>query len=391
MKVKNYRFGPSAPAGSLATARIRASERAGGESMRRGNRAPKRIFAVLTLLATVYATCPVSLGNESALRDGQHDFDFLVGRWKVHLKRRASGSDHWVEFDGYGIYRTVWDGRANFNEFETDSPTGHIEGLTIRTYNPKSHQWSLYWANSQDGVLGSAQVGEFHDGVGEFYAWDSIDGRSTLIRYVWSKITAHSAHFEQAFSGDGGKTWDINWLSDMERVGDSPALSVDPAKDLVAAPIEGQHGFDPLLGHWRFALKRRLNPLTGSNRWVNFTGFGDCEALWNGRAQLETVSMDSPGGHLDGLTLRLFNPKTREWREYWANANDGLIAAPQIGEFKNGHGNFYAQDTLDDKSILVRYHWYPMNNENPHFEQSYSNDGGKSWEVNWVTEQSRSR
>jgi hypothetical protein len=87
--------------------------------------------------------------------------------------------------------------------------------------------------------------------------------------------------------------------------------------------------------------------------------------------------------------VRLFNPKTHEWRLYWANSRDGLVVVPQIGQFKTGHGEFYAQDTLDDKSILVKFDWSAMMSKSPHFEQSFSNDGGKSWEVNWISDQTR--
>ena len=112
-------------------------------------------------------------------------------------------------------------------------------------------------------------------------------------------------------------------------------------------------------------------------------------ALWGGRAQLDTLNVDGSTGHIEGLTLRLFNPKTQEWRLYWANSQDGLVVAPQIGHFKGGHGEFYAQDTLDDRSILIKYDWSALHSNSPHFEQSFSNDGGKSWEVNWITDQSR--
>jgi hypothetical protein len=156
--------------------------------------------------------------DSALLRDGQHDFDFLFGRWKVHLKRKETGTDRWTESDGYGIYRKVWGGRANLNEFFAESPDDHVEGLTLRTYNPVTHLWSLYWASSRDGILSSAQVGKFDHGQGEFYAQDNSDGKSTLVRYVWSKITPTSAHFEQAFSNDGGKNWEVNWISDQTRV-----------------------------------------------------------------------------------------------------------------------------------------------------------------------------
>ena len=158
--------------------------------------------------------------------DGQHDFDFEIGSWKIHLKRlqgRLVGSNTWVEFDGTSVTRKVWDGRANLEEFEVDSPTGHIEGLTLRLYNPQTRQWSLYWANGQHGAIdGPATVGEFKNGRGEFYDTEPSgpNGRSILVRFVWSQITPNSAHFEQSFSDDGGKTWEVNWITDQTRVKD---------------------------------------------------------------------------------------------------------------------------------------------------------------------------
>ncbi len=155
-------------------------------------------------------------------RDGQHDFDFEIGTWKIHLKRLVhplTGSTTWVQFDGTSVTRSVWNGRANLEELEADSPTGHIEGLTLRLYHPAAHQWSLYWANSRTGEMGGPpNIGEFKDGRGEFFAQDTLEGRTILVRYVWSGITPTSAHFEQSFSDDGGKTWEVNWITDQTRV-----------------------------------------------------------------------------------------------------------------------------------------------------------------------------
>jgi hypothetical protein len=164
--------------------------------------------------------------SSATTHDGQHDFDFEIGTWKIHLKRlqgRLVGSTTWVEFDGTSVTRKVWGGRANLEEFEVDSPTGHIEGLTLRLYNPQTRQWSLYWANGKDGAIGGpATVGEFKNGRGEFYDTEPSgpNGRSILVRFVWSEITPNSAHFEQSFSDDGGKTWEVNWITDQTRVKD---------------------------------------------------------------------------------------------------------------------------------------------------------------------------
>ena len=162
-----------------------------------------------------------SASGPAASRDGQRDFDFELGSWKIHLSRLLhplTGSHEWVEFDGTSVTRKVWDGRAQIEEFETDGAGGHIEGLTLRLYNPQSHQWSLYWANSKKGTLDQPTIGEFRNGQGEFYDQELFNGRAILVRYVWSKITPNSAHFEQSYSDDGGKTWEANWVTDQTRV-----------------------------------------------------------------------------------------------------------------------------------------------------------------------------
>ena len=168
-----------------------------------------------------------SVQPTAAEHDGQHDFDFEIGTWKIHLKRldhRLVGSTNWVEFDGTSVTRKVWDGRSNLEEFEVDSPTGHIEGTTLRLYDPQTHQWSLYWGTSKSGVMGQPTIGEFKNGRGEFFDTEPSgpNGRSILVRFVWSDITPNSAHFEQSFSDDGGKTWEVNWITDQTRVKDEP-------------------------------------------------------------------------------------------------------------------------------------------------------------------------
>lgn len=172
-----------------------------------------------------------SLQHAPTERDGQHDFDPLIGKWKYHLKRRLNpltGSNNWIELDGTGVCFKIWDGRAQLDTIEVDGPPGpssHIEGLTLRTYNPDAHQWRLYWANSKYGIMDPPQVGEFKNGRGEFFAQDTINGKTILIRFVWTDMTTNSPHFEQSFSGDGGKTWEVNWITDQTRITDKTGES----------------------------------------------------------------------------------------------------------------------------------------------------------------------
>jgi len=148
--------------------------------------------------------------------DGQHDFDWEFGTWKTHLKRRLrplSGSQDWVEYEGTTTVSKVWNGRANLVELDVTGPAGHIEALSLRLYNPQTHQWSLNFSNSADGTMAIPSIGAFKAGRGEFYAQETLGGRSILVRFIISEISRKSAHFEQAFSDDGGKTWETNWIA----------------------------------------------------------------------------------------------------------------------------------------------------------------------------------
>ena len=149
-------------------------------------------------------------------RDGQHDFDFEIGTWKTHISRLLNpltGSAAWVEFDGTSVVRKIWNGRANLVELEADGPTGHLQVLSLRLYNPQSRQWSLYAANSSSGTLSVPTIGEFKNGRGEFFDHEPFNGRMILVRNVWTDITPDSCRFEQSFSDDGGKTWEVNWIA----------------------------------------------------------------------------------------------------------------------------------------------------------------------------------
>ena len=132
-----------------------------------------------------------------------------IGTWHTKLSRLQhplSGSTTWFHYEGTTVVRKVWGGRANLVELEVDGPSGHIEALSLRLYDPAARQWSLNFANSSTGIMSTPTIGEFKDGRGEFYNQEKLDGRAILVRFVISDITPTSCRFEQAFSADGGKT-----------------------------------------------------------------------------------------------------------------------------------------------------------------------------------------
>lgn len=159
----------------------------------------------------------------TATHDGSHEFDFLIGDWKAHVRRlpeRLVGSTNWIEYDGISRHKKLLDSNANFEEFEVQGKekSQHMKGQTLRLYNPTSKQWSIYLVDVDNGTLSTPpQIGEFHGKRGEFYAQDDWKGRAVLIRYVWLDLTPQTARMEQSFSADGGKTWEVNWICELTR------------------------------------------------------------------------------------------------------------------------------------------------------------------------------
>lgn len=184
-----------------------------------------------SLLAGVLALTPAAFGEAQSPatgavdgvgeNEGQHDFDFEFGEWTVELSRLQqplTGSTEWVHYQGRSVVRRVWGGRANLGELEVEGPEGRIVGLSMRLYDPSARQWRIHWANSRDGELGPAMIGQFRDRRGEFYNQETFRGRAVFVRFIFSDITDDSFRLEQAFSVDGGATWEPNWIARFRRV-----------------------------------------------------------------------------------------------------------------------------------------------------------------------------
>ncbi len=176
--------------------------------------------SLMACAVVVLFTLP-ALAEAKSERDGQHDFDFEIGTWKTSVRRLVhplTGSTTWTEMNGTTVVRKVWNGRGNLVELVANGPAGRFEGLSLRLYNPQTRQWSLHFANSSDGMLDVPTVGQFNDRRGEFFSQETFHGRAIFVRFVVSDITSDSCHFEQAFSEDGGKSWEVNWIATDTRV-----------------------------------------------------------------------------------------------------------------------------------------------------------------------------
>ena len=163
----------------------------------------------------------------SATHSGARDFDFLIGHWHVETRRlpkALDGSDEWETFTATQHAQKLPADIGNYDDFVPQGWRPGFVGLSFRVFNPTTGLWSIYWLNNQDGgidkntgALTAPVVGKFQDGVGVFEANDDYKGQAIRVRYTWSHITTDSARWEQAFSPDGGTTWEVNWVMQFTR------------------------------------------------------------------------------------------------------------------------------------------------------------------------------
>jgi hypothetical protein len=151
---------------------------------------------------------------------GIKDFDFLIGEWVVfhrRLKKRLAGHTEWIEFSGTASVRKILGGFGNFDEFQIPLPEGAYVGSTLRLFNPATQLWSIYWMDSRHPVLDPPMVGEFSDGRGLFYGDDTFEEQPIRVRFIWTPLTSTTCRWEQAFSIDGGQSWETNWIMTFSR------------------------------------------------------------------------------------------------------------------------------------------------------------------------------
>jgi hypothetical protein len=153
-------------------------------------------------------------------KSSPNDFDFLIGKWKVHnriLKTRLNNSNEWIEFEAFAECRKILNGFGNIDSFQMVRDGKTQEGMALRLFSPKKRLWSIYWANSDSVVLDVPQIGSFENKIGKFYARDIFNGKQIIVLYHWDARKADVPGWSQAFSPDNGRTWEWNWYMTFHR------------------------------------------------------------------------------------------------------------------------------------------------------------------------------
>ena len=286
---------------------------------------------------------------------GLHDFDFFAGEWHAQhhrLKERLAGSREWAEFDGTCSNRALMNGWANMDDNVFNMPGGVVRGVGLASYDAKTGHWASWWLDGSDPfhALDPRAQGRFENGLGTFYADDTLRGKPVRVRVIWSRITPTSVHWEQAFSGDAGKTWETNWITDFRRVS-SPSPAADP-QPKAATDLTGPHAFDSRAGRWHAHHRRLKERLAGSHEWLEFDGTQSQWPLMGGlgvtakTANGDDNVFEMPAGAYRGVTLRAYDRQSGQWAIWWLDGRIplGPLDPPVKGRFENGVGTFYAND-----------------------------------------------
>ena len=175
-------------------------------------------LALVGVIETQPAHAAQAAVDPAATRDGQKDFDWEIGTWTTKVKVRrnplSGAAPDWAEYEGTSVVTPLLGGRANFVELSVGGARGRIEGGSLRLYNPKTRQWNVNFASLSNGLLTAPVFGSFDaGGRGAFYGQDTLDGRAILVRFIMTQVSPREARFEQAYSTDGGQSWEDNWIA----------------------------------------------------------------------------------------------------------------------------------------------------------------------------------
>ena len=333
-----------------------------------------------------------SPGNAANAGAHRGDWQWLVGNWDVwhrRLKERLAGSDDWIEFTGRSACWLTMGGLGTIDDNVLDLPGGTYRGAGVRAFDPATGKWSIWWIDGRNPTrIDPPVVGGFEGDEGVFTGTDSFDGQPIDVRFRWHETRGKRPHWDQAFSTDGGKSWEINWRNYFTRTGAAPT----PLPLLDDSGISPRiHDWDFLAGRWNVHHRRLKDRLAGSNEWIDFDGTFLNWPILGGQGNVGDNVMNFPGGTIRGVGFRTFDPASEQWSSWWIdNRNSSIVDTPLRGGFSaGGTGTFLADDSFRDRPIKVRVIWSRISATTARWEQAFSPDRGRNWETNWISDFTR--
>ena len=310
----------------------------------------------------------------AAAPDHSKDWDWLTGNWDVYherLRDRLAGSTTWDKFAGKSAFWHTLGGLGNIDDNLLHLPSGMYRAFSARTYDPATNQWAIWWLDGRTaGKLDPPVRGGFTQDEGEFFGSDTWKGTPVTVRFRWHETHGKRPWWDQGFSTDDRKTWEINWRNYFTRTqAVATPIPLEAAESASAPP-----DWSFLVGQWRVRNRRR----SADGTWEEFHSTLNNWPVMGGAGNVGDNVFHAPGGTYRGMSLRAYDGTARLWRSWWVDSRAPAdFGAPLGGQFANGVG------TLQNDE--ARSTWTLTKAGAPHWEQAVARTGGQ-WETNWVAE-----
>ena len=316
------------------------------------------------------------------------DWAWLVGTWDVEnrkLRERLTGNSEWLEFPSKSALWLTMNGLGTIDDNAFVMKDGVYRAVGIRSWDPASRTWAIWWLDGRAPATIDPPVrGGFRGDEGVFLGVDTLRGKPIDVRFHWQGIHGARPHWQQSFSPDGGKTWEMNFENFFSRTSTVPVpVPLLPGEEARNTPSD----WDFLVGRWRVRHRRLAKRLVGSRDWQIFGGTLVNRPLMGGAGNFSDNVMHFPNGTARSVGLRAYDPARAVWSSWFLDGRSPHdIPTPLTGRFEGGVGTFQSTELVNGKSMLTRVQWSGIGPDTARWEQSASEDGGATWEVNWVSE-----
>ena len=336
--------------------------------------------ALIQQLSLAGAACALPPAFAASAADHSRDWDWLEGNWDVwheRLRDRLVGSTTWDEFGGKSHFWQTLGGLANVDDCLLYLPTGKYRALSLRAFDPATRQWGIWWLDGRmAGKLDPPVRGGFIGDEGEFQGPDVHKGTPVTVRFRWHETNSQRPHWDQALSIDGGKNWEINWRNYFTRT----RAAATPV------PLEADEPRDPAAADWSFLAGRwkvRNRRLQANGKWEEFGSTLHNWPVLGGLGNVGDNVFHASSGTYRGMSVRSFDPKSRQWRSWWLDGRTPKDIGPAAaGGFHEGVGTLVAEEDVKGRKVRVRSQWTRVQTSSPHWEQATSSDG-VTWDTNW--------
>jgi hypothetical protein len=343
--------------------------------------------ALLQHLSIAGAACALGAQRLASAAEGhEQDWKWLEGNWDVwheRLRERLVGSTTWDKFGGKCSSWPTLGGLANVDDCLLYLPSGSYRAVAPRAFDPATGQWSIWWLDGRmAGKLDPPVRGGFMGSEGEFQGPDVHQGTPVMVRFRWHETGSKRPHWEQGFSADQGKSWEINWRNYFTRTSARPtSIPLDAGEPVAAEAADWAF----LVGQWRVRNRRRKP----DGSWEEFNSTLSNRPVMGGLGNVGDNVFEAPGGTYRGMSMRAFDPDARVWRSWWLDGRSPRDIAPALaGKFDQGTGTLTGDDVIAGEKVQVRSRWSHVTRASVRWEQAISKNG-KAWEPNWIAELER--